>query len=119
MTDHSFLLDRFDFTIDKNSPNHSSGAISASIAGLDTSERYQTKNLLLTFVIPPKDPNVVRFQHYLDLLVDDLLALCYDGMVIKTSSGKFQYLNLLEPRRRLIVTFRLAARSNCSSCCHL
>lgn len=88
MRANSLMGKSFDFTVDQNSPNHSTGAISACIANLDTSERYQTTNILPPFVIPPKGPHIVCFQNYLDLLVDDLITLHYDGMRIPSCPGK-------------------------------
>lgn len=57
--------------------------------GLMVLFRYQTKNLLVPIVIPgPQEPNAEELQEYLDLIVDDLLNLYYDGIDVKSANGK-------------------------------
>ncbi|EIW80125.1 hypothetical protein CONPUDRAFT_155484 [Coniophora puteana RWD-64-598 SS2] len=66
-------------------PSHSSGVLSICISNLPRSKRYRASNLLVSFMTPgPREPTGEELQHYMKLVVDDLLTLFTDGVVYIT-----------------------------------
>jgi len=61
-----------------------------------TTDRYRPKNLLVSMMtLGPTEPTAEQLQHYIALLVDDLIELYENGVVMKTLShpeGKFNSL---------------------------
>ncbi|TDL19286.1 hypothetical protein BD410DRAFT_443930 [Rickenella mellea] len=68
-------------------PSHSSGALSFSVSNLPPALRYRAANLLLAAMTPgPTEPSAEQLQHYLKIIVDDLIKLYETGISIKTAS---------------------------------
>ncbi|PBK68529.1 hypothetical protein ARMSODRAFT_1019655 [Armillaria solidipes] len=66
-------------------PLHTSGPMSYSIINLSPHLRYRTANLLLAGILPgPKEANYDQVQHYLHVLINELIRLWWDGVVLKT-----------------------------------
>ncbi|EJF56722.1 hypothetical protein DICSQDRAFT_70886 [Dichomitus squalens LYAD-421 SS1] len=71
------------------SASYSSGAISFSIPNLPPVLRYRVENLILSAMTDgPKEPDAEELQHWLELVVDDLLVLFYLGIFAPTESRK-------------------------------
>ncbi|TBU21201.1 hypothetical protein BD311DRAFT_679081, partial [Dichomitus squalens] len=71
------------------SASYSSGAISFSLPNLPPVLRYRVENLILSAMTDgPKEPDAEELQHWLELVVDDLLILFYLGIFAPTESRK-------------------------------
>ncbi|EJF57317.1 hypothetical protein DICSQDRAFT_35914, partial [Dichomitus squalens LYAD-421 SS1] len=82
-------IDWFSASSSAFSASYSSGAISFSIPNLPPVLRYRVENLILSAMTDgPKEPDAEELQHWLELVVDDLLVLFYLGIFAPTESRK-------------------------------
>ncbi|KAH9851419.1 hypothetical protein C2E23DRAFT_860602 [Lenzites betulinus] len=69
------------------SASYSSGVISFSLPTLPPALRYRVEYLILTAMTDgPKEPNAEELQHWMALIVDDLLMLYHQGIMGPTPS---------------------------------
>ncbi|CAB4487545.1 unnamed protein product [Rhizophagus irregularis] len=95
-TTHLGLL----FNLDWFQPQHSTGAIYASICNLPRTERNKPENIIyLGFLPGPKEVGLERINHYLAPIVDELLKLWKGWRVPKT----YQYTEGLDIKVALII----------------
>lgn len=51
--------------------------------------RYRVKNLLVPIIIPgPDEPDMEKISHIIDIIVDQLIELYYDGHRVKTACSR-------------------------------
>ncbi|GJF00435.1 hypothetical protein PsYK624_167230 [Phanerochaete sordida] len=78
-------VDWFSYRRSLISASHSSCPMSFSIINLPPSLRYRAANLILTAIMPgPQEQSADEVQHFLHVIVDDLLRLWKDGIKIST-----------------------------------
>lgn len=78
-------VDWFSYHRSLISPSHSSCPMSCNIINLSPSSRYRASNLLLVGILPgPQEQDPEEVQHFLDLLVDELLVLYHQGFRVVT-----------------------------------
>ncbi|KAJ6565433.1 hypothetical protein B0H10DRAFT_2112909, partial [Mycena sp. CBHHK59/15] len=80
----SFSLDWFKRSKSSFAPSQSSGVMSFCVQNLTNSLRYRSENLIFSGGTGQKEPTAAQLQHYLKIIVDDLIMLYDDGIMIKT-----------------------------------
>ncbi|KAI0366608.1 hypothetical protein BV20DRAFT_913843, partial [Pilatotrama ljubarskyi] len=85
----TFHVDWFTAASSAFSASYSTGALSFSIPNLPPALRYRVHNLILSAMTAgPKEPDAEELQHWIELLVDDLLLLYHLGIFTPTPSRK-------------------------------
>uniref|UniRef100_A0A1X7U7L0 Uncharacterized protein n=1 Tax=Amphimedon queenslandica TaxID=400682 RepID=A0A1X7U7L0_AMPQE len=83
--------DCFQVVAGKRVPHHSPysvGAIYLAVQNLPRSERYKMENLLLVGIIPgPTEPSL-NVNTYLELLVDELNQLFFEGIYVESDTSQ-------------------------------
>ncbi|KAJ6565709.1 hypothetical protein B0H10DRAFT_2112485 [Mycena sp. CBHHK59/15] len=78
----SFSLDWFKRSKSSFAPSQSSGVMSFCVQNLTNSLRYRSENLIFSGGTGQKEPAAAQLQHYLKIIVDDLIMLYDDGIMI-------------------------------------
>ncbi|OCH84788.1 hypothetical protein OBBRIDRAFT_798774 [Obba rivulosa] len=76
---------RFSYLRSQIAPSHTSCPMSFNVINLPSAFRYRTSNLLLVGIMPgPKEAGPDQVQHFLRVIIDELLHLWRDGFIVKT-----------------------------------
>ncbi|KAF7346894.1 hypothetical protein MVEN_01441600 [Mycena venus] len=79
----TFSLDWFGRKTSNYGPSHSSGVMSYCVQNFENTLRYRAENLILGPMPPgPSEQTSEQLQHYLKIVVDDLIMLYDDGIII-------------------------------------
>ncbi|KAJ7305462.1 hypothetical protein DFH08DRAFT_825153 [Mycena albidolilacea] len=79
----TFSLDWFGRKTSNYGPSHSSGVMSYCVQNFENSLRYRAENLILGPMPPgPSEQTSEQLQHYLKIVVDDLIMLYDHGIII-------------------------------------